>query len=143
MLSSLPWMFRLILPIYPLLPVLPFSLLLELGVRCRGPFQPCFAHMLSHTTEGRKDGSSHRWLHLEFLGGKAGLSAKGRQRESISQPGLPSALAQDSLGNIRLTESAFLICIDYLRVATALQKLCRRDNLGLKLHYKLHRKIRG
>lgn len=49
-----------------------------------------------------------------LLGAKQDYLQRASKGESISQPGLPSTLAQDSLGNSCLTESAFLICIDYL-----------------------------
>lgn len=133
---SLPWVFRLTVPFPPRTAVLPAT--------SRGSAAEAPASLVSRTRcPAPRREEKMPALTGGYTWGLLGAKQDYLQRAgsgSISQPGLPSALAQDSGGNICLRVSAFLTCIDYLRAATALQKLCRQDNSGLKLHYKLHKR---
>lgn len=86
-LQSLPRMFKdcpLSLPCITSTAVLPVS---SVRARCRGPFQPCFAHILSHTMQGRKDAALSGSYTWRLLGAKQDCLQRAGKGSPSHSPG--------------------------------------------------------
>lgn len=82
-----PWMFKDCPPSLPCITstaVLPVS---SVWARCGGPFQPCFAHTLSHTTQGRKDAALSGSYTWRLLGAKQDCLQRAGKGSPSHSPG--------------------------------------------------------